>query len=205
MSVSVGVGVRVRGLLFASSVMLMTALPGCGLFETRDPESPSSSNCFSQPPTRPGIVLENLQNAIAQKCVDNYAACFANPSNSDAMFVFVPSAEARDQYGAVMADWSSSDEQAYFRNLVARGVANGFASLFLVPRDSVITQDSVQYNFDYTFTFEHHEAGFPITARGNLQFTLSPNASNFWSIQRWADFKSGDDITWSLFKGRFSN
>lgn len=186
---------------------LATALAtqGCGLFDTRDPEPPSSSNCFSTPPTQPGIVIENLQNAITQKCVDNYAACFANASNSDLPFVFVASAEAREQYGAVMNDWNAADEQAYFRNLVAKGVVNGFASLFLVPRDSVITQDSVLYNFDYTFTLEHIEAGFPITARGNLQFTLSSNSSNFWSIHRWTDFKSGDDITWSLFKGRFSN
>lgn len=119
--------------------------------------------------------------------------------------MFVPSPEGREQYAAVFSDWTAGDEQAYFRNLVARGVTNGFSNLFLVPRDSVITADSVIYSFDYTFTFEHTEPGFPVTARGNLQFTLVPDANNFWAISRWSDFKTATDITWSLFKGKFGN
>lgn len=178
----------------------------CGLFETREPEQPSQSSCFSQPPTRPLIVIGNLENAIAQKCPDNYTACFS-PANGERRFIFVPSPEAREQYAALFSDWTTSDEQAYFRNLVAKGTTNGFSNLFLVkpPRDSVITADSVLYNFDYTLTFEHTEPGFPITARGNLQFTLTPDASNFWAISRWSDFKTTTDISWSLFKGKFGN
>ena len=186
-------------------LLVLGVLSGCGLFETRDPESPSTSNCTSQPPTRPGVVLANLTNAIIQKCPDNYGACFSSAASGSRMFVFVPSAEGRDQYGAVLADWTVGDEQAYFRNLVAKGVTNGFANLMLIPRDSVITPDSVLYSFDYVFTFEHTEPGFPVTARGNLRFTLAPDANNFWSIFRWVDLKSTEDITWSLFKGKFSN
>ncbi len=176
----------------------------CGLFETREPEQPSQSNCFSQPPTRPLIVITNLENAVIQKCVDTYAACFS-PTGSAHPYVFVPSPEGHEQYAAVFNDWTAGDEQAYFRNLVARSVTNGFSNLFLVPRDSVITADSVVYNFDYTLTFEHTEPGFPSAARGNLQFTLVPDANNFWAISRWADFKTTTDITWSLFKGKFGN
>ncbi len=184
---------------------LTLAVAGCGLFETREPEPPSQSNCFSEPATRPGVVIVNLVNAVAQKCVDNYAACFSNAADGSQAFMFVPSAEARDQYGSVLLNWTAADEQAYFRNLVAKSVTNGFSGLTLTPRDSIITPDSVLYTYDYSFTFEHTEPGFPMVARGNLRFTLAPNASNVWSIFRWVDLKTTGDITWSLFKGKFSS
>ncbi|MGA9115485.1 MAG: hypothetical protein WB626_01780 [Bacteroidota bacterium] len=184
-----------------TGALLAFACGGCDLFSTREPEPPSDTNCFPLPPTRPSAVLANLQSAVAQKCVDTYAACFGGGGR----FVFLPSSEAREQYGALMDDWGTAEEQAWFRNLVARGLPNGFSTLILTPRDSVIASDSVVYNFDYTFRFEHTLAGFPAAARGNLQFTLTPDAGNNWSITRWADFKTTDDITWSLFKGKFSN
>jgi len=40
---------------------------GCNLFEPRDPEAPSQSSDSFIPPSDPDIVIENLQNAIAQK------------------------------------------------------------------------------------------------------------------------------------------
>lgn len=181
------------------------AVGACGLFDTRAPESPSESNCFSVPQTRPGVVITNLQTAVAQKCVDTYADCFAGGGAGQRTLVFVPSAEAREQYAAVLTGWTPADEQAYFRNLVARGVVNGFAGVQLSARDSVISPDSVVYSFDYTLTFQHTEAGFPITARGNMQLSLAPDANNIWRVYRWVDLKTTDDVTWSVFKGRFSN
>jgi hypothetical protein len=196
---------RCRPGLAAILLVAGSVVPGCGLFDTRTPEPPSESNCFSVPQTRPGTVITNLQTAIAQKCVDTYAACFSGGSPGQQPLVFVPSAEAREQYAAVMNNWSTTDEQAYFRNLTARGVVNGFASLLLAPRDSVISPDSVVYSYDYTFTFQHTEPGFPVTARGNMQLSLAPDANNVWRIYRWVDLKTTDDVTWSIFKGRFSN
>jgi hypothetical protein len=187
------------------AVIVAILAPGCGLFDTRDPEPPTESNCFSLPQTRPGVVIGNLQTAIAQKCVDTYGACFSGTGPGQQPLVFVPSAEARDQYAAVLSSWTAGDEQAYFRNLVARGMENGFASLILVARDSVISPDSVVYSYDYTFTFQHTEPGIPATARGNMWLSLAPDGSNIWRIYRWVDLKTTDDITWSVFKGRFGN
>lgn len=196
-----------RGWFQAVFVTLMAGMggAGCGLFDTRDPEAPTASNCLFLPPTRPGIAVINLQNAVAQKCVDNYGTCFSGRVAGQPPFVYVPSAEAMDQYGAVLTDWSVVDEQAYFRNLVARSVGNGFANLFLTPRDSIITADSVLFIYDYTLTFEHTEPAFPMTARGNMRITLVPDAGNAWMIVRWVDLKTTDDITWSLFRGKFGN
>ena len=89
--------------------------------------------------------------------------------------------------------------------MIARSSANAFVSLLLTQKSSEISTDSVVYNIDYVLTFEHSEEGFPKTARGNLQFTITRDPANFWAISRWADYKTTDDATWSLFKGKFSN
>jgi hypothetical protein len=189
---------------FVSSIFLIL-MSGCGLFEPRDPESPTQSSLDYTPPTDPAIVITNLQSAVNQKNVANYINCLADPLRSRRMFSFVPSAEASAQYASALIDWGVAQEQAYFQNLIAKSSPTAYANLFLTRKDSTVTADSVVYSYDYTFTFEHNEPGFPRIARGNLQFALAPDASNFWSIYRWMDFKTGSDITWSMFKGKFSN
>ncbi len=177
----------------------------CSLFETRTPEPPTQSSLDFQPASDPTIVISNLQNAVAQKSSANYISCFADPSKTKRGFTFIPSAEASAQYPGLLANWTIDEELSYFRNLIAKSVPNGFSSLLLTLKSSVVTADSVVYNYDYTFTFEHTEAGFPTTARGTLQFSLGPDNTNLWTIYRWSDFKTTADITWSLMKGKFSN
>jgi len=176
----------------------------CSLFEPREPEPPTQSSFDYRPPTVPSIVISNLQNAVAQKNSANYISCFADPVKTKRAFAFVPSAEASAQYPGLLADWTVADELSYFQNLVAKSAPNGFSSLLLTPKSSVVTADSVIYSFDYTLTFEHTESGFPTIARGTLQFSIGTD-NNFWTIYRWSDFKTTTDITWSLVKGKFSN
>jgi hypothetical protein len=178
---------------------------GCNLFAPRDPEEPDTSRLDFLPPTEPSIVIENLQSAVDQKNVANYTACFSDASAGGRPFVFIPSAEASAQYGLALAAWGTAQEQAYFQNLIARSSVNAYAGLQLIQKSQLVTADSVVYSYDYTFTFEHSEPGFPKVAQGNLQFALAPAAGNRWSIYRWIDFKTGSDITWSMFKGKFGN
>jgi hypothetical protein len=195
-----------RHLLAIAALLHAAALSaGCGLFEPRDPEAPGQSSLDFRPPLDPSIVITNLQSAIDQKSSANYASCFSNPATGGRRFVFLPSAEAAAQYGPAFTDWANAEELAYFENLISRSAPNADAQLLLVMRSSVVTGDSVVYSFDYTFRFEHNDPGIAQTARGNLQFTIAPDAANRWSIHRWADFKTGEDISWSVIKGRFSN
>jgi hypothetical protein len=184
---------------------LVAGSAGCGLFEPRSPEPPAQSSLDFRPPTDPSIVIENLQSAIDQKNVANYVNCFSDVAKQQRRFVFIPSAEGSAQYGGVFANWSLSEEQSYFQNLTAKSAPTAFSNLVLTLKSSVVSADSVVYNYDYTLTFEHSDASFPKTASGNLQFSLGADNSNFWSIYRWIDFGTGNDITWSLFKGKFSN
>jgi hypothetical protein len=185
--------------------VLGASLQGCGLFEPRDPEDPSQSSLNFKPPTEPSIVIANLQSAIEQKNAANYVSCFADPTRGNPPFVFTPSPEAAGLYTAALDVWSLADEQSYFQNLIARSSPQAFSSLSLTPKGSTVSADSVVYGYDYTLVFEHHDPGFPTIARGTLQFTLRVSQSNFWMIQRWLDFKTTGDVTWSHFKGKFSN
>ncbi|MEK9137717.1 MAG: hypothetical protein AAB393_11395 [Bacteroidota bacterium] len=185
-------------------LILTMGLIGCNLFEPREPEQPSQSSSDFRPPTTPEIVIANLQSSIAQKNIQNYINCFADPARARRGFFFVPSPEASAQYPSVLSAWTYAEEHAYMQNLISKAAPNGFSSLLLTRRSSVVSADSVVWSYDYVFTFQHTEAGFPSTARGNLQFTLGVDNST-WSIYTWSDFKTTPDVTWSSFKGRFSN
>jgi len=185
--------------------VLVAALAGCGIFEPRDPEDPAQGSLNFPPQTDPVVVISNLQNAIAAKNLANYTNCFVDQPAFTRPFVFTPSAEASAQYPGALGNWSIQAERDYFQNLIAKSPVNGFASLILTPKGETVSTDSVLVDFDYVFTFEHTEPEFPFTARGSLRFTILRNASNFWAIADWLDYKTTEDATWSLFKGKFSN
>ena len=182
---------------------LLFSMAGCGLFEPRDPEPPGQSGLDYVPATVPSIVLSNLQAAIAQRKVDNYMRNFGDPAVTGRPFVFIPSTEASTVYPNVR-EWTYANEREYFQNLVAK--ADGFSSLTLVARDSVIGPADATYNFDYVLSFQHTDAAtFPTSASGNLQFILAPDATNIWYVFSWTDFSTSPEITWSSFKGKFGN
>ncbi len=186
-------------------LLLLAGTAGCGLFEPRDPEDPSQSSLNYRPPTEPAIVIANLQSAVDQRNQANYISCFSDAARGAQPFVFIPSADAAAAYGGTLAFWSLDDERSYFQNLIARSSQQAYASLTLTLKTTTVTSDSVISAYDYVMVFEHNEAAFPRTARGSLQFTFREDASNFWAIQRWVDFKTTNDVSWSDFKGKFSN
>ncbi len=193
--------------ILVGALWCVTALhAGCGLFEPRDAEAPSQSGFQYLPRTLPANVVFNLQNAVEQKDVAGYIACFTDSTRSRYTFTFVPSADAAEIYGTVLRNWTYRQEQDYFQNLVAkRRQPVGVSRLDLVPKDSVISGNDMRtYSYDYTFTFEHTEPGFTHTAAGTLQFTLV-NDNSEWTISHWVDLKTTPGLTWSSFKGKFSN
>jgi hypothetical protein len=192
-------------LLLPFLTVLFFSIPGCGLFGPREPEPPTQSGLNNRPPTEPSIVIANLQSAIDQKNIVNYMGCFTDPSKGGMPFVFIPSADAGALYAGVLSTWSYRDEEAYFQNLIARSPAQAFSSLSLTLKTSTVSADSVVYSYDYVLVFEHTDPAFPRTARGALQFTVRVDNNNFWMIQRWVDFTTTSDISWSHFKGNFSN
>jgi hypothetical protein len=180
-------------------------MQGCGLFETRAPEAPTESGGQFPPATDPKITISNLQRSIDLKSVQYYAQCLSSASTDGREFAFTPSSEGSAQYASVFRTWTTIEEQAYFQNLSARTTTTSRSSLILNEKSFFLSADSALAEYDYIFTFEHTDASFAKVATGNLQFALIRNSSNIWSIFRWSDFKTTNDPTWSLFKGKFSN
>ncbi len=192
-------------ILLLLAAFLAQCAAGCGLFEPRTPEAPTQSSQTFVPPTDPLIVISNLQSAIEQKSVPNYVQCLADPQSSVHQFLFVPSSEGTALYASLFRSWTTVEEQAYFQNLTTRTTPTSISKLDLTEKSSSLAADSALLEYDYTLTFENTTAGFPSRASGNLQFALQRSSSNFWTIYRWTDNKTTTDITWSLFKGKFSN
>lgn len=192
-------------LILVSGLASGLAGTGCGLFDPRSPEPPSQSSQTFLPATDPFIVISNLQSAVAQKSVPNYVQCLSDPASGGRPFLFIPSAEGNAVYASLFRNWSTIDEQSYFQNLTTRTTTTSISKLDLTEKTSSLAADSATLEYDYTLTFENTVAGFPSRASGNLQFALQRSSSNIWSIYRWADFKTTTDLSWSMFKGKFSN
>jgi len=193
------------GAILCAAALLLTALAGCGLFEPRNPEAPTQSSQTFVPATDPLTAISNLQSAIAQKSVPNYMQCLADPSSGGHAFLFVPSSEGTALYASLFRSWGTPEEQAYFQNLTTRTTPASLSQLDLTQKSQSLAADSAILEYDYTLRFENTMAGFPSRASGDVQFALQRSASNIWTIYRWTDFKTTTDITWSLFKGKFSN
>ncbi|MGA9118412.1 MAG: hypothetical protein WB699_03515 [Bacteroidota bacterium] len=200
---------RFTGPLWRATVTLSLAigLPACGLFQTRTPDAPTQPSDSFIPATDPDAVVQNLQSAIAEKSSVNYVRCLADPSHAKQPYQFIPSATAAATYSGVFAQWNVDDERQYFQNLVARtaGKPTAFSNLVLAHKTILLSGDSTVVSYDYTFTFDHNDPSFPTVASGTMQLVLGPDNTNAWVIYRWTDFKTTNDITWSHFKGRFSN
>ncbi|HEX9006086.1 MAG TPA: hypothetical protein VF889_02240 [Bacteroidota bacterium] len=187
--------------------LLLLLLPGCGLFQTRTPDAPTEPSDSFRPSTDPDALIENLQSAIAQKNTVNYERCFASATQGRQPFVFTPSSSALAAYPGVFARWTVDEERQYFQNLVARaaGKPNAYSNLTLTHKTIIVSGDSAVYSYDYTLVFEHNDPSFPTTAIGTMQVTMGPDQNNAWVINRWTDYKTSSEVTWSHFKGKFSN
>ena len=187
-------------------IAVMLNISACDIFGTRDPESPTQTSSNYRPPTQPDIVLENLQNAVAERNTENYLRSFVDSTYSNRRFEFIPTQEAQNQYFSVFSRWSLQSEREYFENLRAQTMPTAFSTLvFSDDRFESLQSDSAVYNANYTVVFQHGRADTPTEVRGNLLFYLAADSRNNWVIYRWIDFKTGSDFSWSELKGRFSN
>lgn len=182
--------------------VLAGLLAGCSLFETRQPEAPTQSGNSLPAPTTPAVVLSNLQIAIISRDLNAYMDCFANPAITSRGFTFVPSPD----YIVQLQPWSYTKEHDFMNDLISKARPSGFSNLLLTPRDSLISSDSVDYRYIYTFVFETRpEYNFTSRAHGSLEFKIGLEDDRVrWSIYYWADNpENRGDTTWSAFKQKF--
>ncbi len=188
--------------LFAQIFFLIsfTLFSGCDIFSTRIPEKPSQTISSFIQPTTAEIVLVNFKNAIEEYNVDNYIKCFVDPNFSEQKFKFVASVEAGIDR-TIFEDWSLESERQYITNLGKPPFTS--AKLILTPKgETVVTTDSVIYNFDYSLDYPHINQNYNVI--GNLRFYIGADRNRNWSVYKWEDYKTTSSMTWSYLKAVFS-
>lgn len=189
----------------AALLVLVWQFFGCGIFDTRDPESPAQSSASYIPPTEPGIVFTNMMNAFRELNAVNYTRSFADSSTAGRHYSFEPTPQARSRYAAVFAGWTRQSEQRFFENAKSRIPSGATASLeFLSLVAQSIPSDSVQYDATYRLMIPHTQSNLPREARGRAIFSMVADRSRNWVIWRWVDIAiAQNDVTWSDLKGEF--
>jgi hypothetical protein len=186
-------------------LVVVLQLLGCGIFDTRDPETPSQSSSRYIPPTEPGIVFTNMTNAFRDLNTVNYTRSFADSSTAGRNYSYEPTPQARSRYASVFANWTRQSEQQFFENTKSRipsGMAVTLEFLSLVAQS--IQADSAQYDATYRLTIPHTQTNIPREARGRALFFMITDRSRNWVIWRWVDLAlSPNDFTWSDVKGEF--
>ena len=184
--------------------LILIICSGCGIFQTRKPQSPLSGNgsTFIQPDD-PTIVIQNLQNAIKYVNTQNYLRCLSSTG-----FEFQATSEAQNNYSNIWSGWSITNEQTYFNNLQA-ATQNSTGNQLQLTNTSFEIQSSTkqQYKANYTLTVIHNRAqsGVPTVASGQLIFILVQDDTGLWYIQSWTDISNsgGNSFTWSDLKAIF--
>lgn len=188
-----------------SLLICVVVFTGCGLFETREPEAPSSGSSTFVPPTSPDLVIDNLENAVAEKSTENFLRCLVDTLSSSQRYEFLPTASAAGRYASTFTEWSLQSERAWFSAVKAFSDADAPSGLTLTGSFSVIAADSAIYEGRYDLSFRHGVSSVAENARGTLQFILHTDRNSIWSITRWTDIPLNDETSWSEWKGRFAN
>ena len=181
---------------------LITAfIQGCGIFDTRDPEPPETVRSTYTLPTTAGIVIDNLEYAIAQKNSENYSKCISQNA-----FQFIPDSRSYQNYELIFSQWNQLAEKKYLDNLISVTTTTSSSVLFLDnKRLTQINSDSALFQANYIVVFQHNLQNIPKSARGNLTLNISTDNELFY-IKKWEDFRQNDtDFTWSELKAKFSN
>jgi hypothetical protein len=177
-------------------------MEGCGIFETRDPESPQTIRSTYYPPTSADIVIDNITYSIQEKNSENYSK-----SISEMSYQYTPDSKSLLLYEQIFSSWNQQSEKHYLDNLIAATSPSSSSVLFLDnERLTQINSDSALFQADYIFVFQHNRVNVPKSARGNLNITLATDNNDLFYVRKWEDFRQNDtDFTWSEFKANFSS
>lgn len=189
----------------------VTVLEGCVLFDTREPESPISTNSTYIQPTSEQIVLQNFVNSITERNVENYLLNFSDSTkNSLPTFVFEPSNQALLVYQQTFLDWNLQKERQSFISLMSKIPSDSKPTItFRKQLTTLKTPDSTVMELDYETEFKHTAQSIPTKTKGSMRVVYALNNSQLWFIKKWSDIRTSDSDTsttsWSVLKAIFVN
>lgn len=180
-------------------------LISCDLFTTRKSETPDQGRSNFQPAVQPSIAIANLKNALNDKNISNYMACFVDTLFAKKQFLFLSSSEAAANYQIFLQGWGLNEEKSYITN-VFNDVSVDFPITLTLSDTSLsyLSGDSLIYFASYFLTVPFSpDKPFPSNYSGNLEFSMLRDNRAVWVIYFWKDSKSQDLPSWSELKGSF--
>lgn len=175
-------------------------ISGCDLFSTRPAEKPNLPRSNFQQAATPKLLIENLVNSLSDKSVQDYLACFSDPSFSTKKFIFIPSSSSVTQFPA---GWTRSSEELYFNNLIPKISINNSISLIFSNENYSTQSDSVVYTASYSLNVPNQDPTLPKKYAGSLKFYMNTDSRGIWNIDYWQDYsQNNNDPTWSELKWR---
>ncbi len=187
--------ILITGLL----VLLMTSCEGL-MRDAEAPRRPSEDHFI--PPTNPGIVFTNLENAFYYREYDIYGRCFSDSSTSGKTYRFNP---APVKAVVFPPQWTVQNEELYFQELVAACPSDSLLLLNITNDDVPDSDDgdSISYQINYNLIANHTRQGIDRVFRGRSYIKLIRNNQNYWVIYYWQDIPVSTDATWSDLKAYF--
>jgi hypothetical protein len=178
--------------LAAAVAASLVVLVGCGIFDTRNAETPGSGGTPWVPPTLPAQVFINLESGLEDLTGANYEKSLAD------VFTFIPLAADVDKLGPdVFAGWTKTVEVGVTEVILndSKSVAVEFIRTQI--RDEADFADfRVNYQLVVTYTRGETE-----TFKGVAQFDMQRIGGN-WQLIRWTDQQGIEGFaTWGYLRG----
>ena len=180
---------------------LMFSLISCDLLTTREPEQPNTAGNSNIPATSPDILFNNFISSIQNKILENYLACFIDPSFSNKKYKFIASAGSVSQYPALIG-WNIDSERQYFQIMKAKAKDGQSITLTLSNGNNTQLGDSAVYQYDYSLSFLANDQTISGEYKGSVQFKIYLDSRNQWVIGEWYDLRKDNYSSWSELKGR---
>jgi hypothetical protein len=181
---------RILWLVFAAGLQLLVA--GCGIFDTRQAETPGSGTTPWVVPDLPEKVFSNLINGLKDLTGANY-----EKSLGDA-FVFIPLPADVDKLGPCPFEgWVKSVEVSTTDAFLTEASAVAVSFVRTIIRDEA---DFVDYRVSYELTITYKRGGSE-TFKGVAQFDMQ-RLGQGWQLIRWTDQEGVEGFaTWGYLRG----
>lgn len=184
------------------AAFLMFSLVSCDLLTTRDPEQPNTAGNSNIPATSPDILFINFKSSIQNKILENYLACFVDPSFSNRKYKFIAAAGLVSQYPGLIG-WNLDSEIQYFKNMKSRSKDGQSITLTLSYVNNTRQGDSAVYQYNYSLSFLANDQTISGEYQGSVQFNIYVE-NNLWVIGEWYDSRKDNYPSWSELKGKLS-
>ena len=191
-------------LIFLTAGLLAVS---CGIFDTREPESPSSPTNPWTPPPNPAGVLRNIESAFTTRDAVLYMKCFAQPGSSDSTYVFRPD-QTSSAYDPTLFDgWGYESEQIFITSLFFPNILppDSICILEFIPESEPEGEYYPLYGEQYILTIHHTLENIPYQFSGRADVRFDRNDNGAWVIISWRDEKIGDNPNLSELKAVLAN